>query len=63
MAGDAGGFVQSVQVAREGEPWLRVACRDDVDEGVLTLRIKPLDGEAEEVEEVHRYDPLTGARR
>ncbi len=56
------GFTESVRVLRRGEPWIRVAVRDDTKRGVLTIRIEPLDAPGGALVETHRYDPLTGRR-
>jgi hypothetical protein len=58
--GDDGSFVDSVRVLRKGEPWIRVAARDDTAKGVLSIRIEPLDGKGQAQAETYRYDPLTG---
>jgi hypothetical protein len=53
-------FTGSVRVLRRGQPWIRVAADDDVERGILAVRIEPLDGKGDPVVEKYSYDPLTG---
>jgi hypothetical protein len=64
VAGEGkGGFTRSVRVLRRGQDWLRVSATNDVDEGVLTVRVERLDEPAERKTDRYFYDPLTGAPR
>ncbi|MFP4057687.1 MAG: hypothetical protein ACLF0G_12545 [Candidatus Brocadiia bacterium] len=62
LPGDDGRFDDSVRVWRRGEPWLRVAVRDDTANGILTIRVAPADEKKPRLEML-RYDPLTGRPR
>ena len=60
LPGEDDHFVQSVRVLKNAQPWILVAAEDDVDAGVLTVRIRPTGAEGEVLTEVYEYDPLTG---
>lgn len=64
VAGDENDdFTDSVRVLRGGKPWIRVATQDDVAQGILTVRIEPLNGRGEPAVERYSYDPLNGVSR
>ncbi|MPZ85683.1 MAG: hypothetical protein GEV28_37015 [Actinophytocola sp.] len=62
-AGRDGGLVDEVTVLRAGRPWLRVATKDRVRVGTLTISVDGLRDSTETRREVLRYDPLTGVLR
>lgn len=62
-AGRNGTLVEEVTVLRAGQPWLRVATRDLVKEGVLVVEVDGLANRSASRRRVLRYDPLTGVLR